>query len=205
MEYGVHLRPQLIKNTNNMKKLFLFALPLLMISCKGVEQYRAGIEELSGNWDNTTKSVTDFAGMVSGDLSNYTKALAGVTLDEMTIKKLKPEQVTAFKASQQAVTEALGGYAPLQQNINDFVKTWSEKSAEVTALKDGLAAGKIEGDVTAKLAELGGLVTSAGENLTAWQGTYGTVKGGVDKAMGDLTALMASFAPAAPAAPVKKK
>lgn len=205
MEYDVHLRPQLIKNNNNMKKLFLFALPLLMISCKGVEQYRAGIEELSGNWDNTTKSVTDFAGMVSGDLSNYTKALAGVTLDEMTIKKLKPEQVTAFKASQQAVTEALGGYAPLQQNINDFVKTWSEKSAEVTALKDGLAAGKIEGDVTAKLAELNGLVATAGENLTAWQGTYGTVKGGVDKAMGDLTALMASFAPAAPAAPVKKK
>ena len=118
---------------------------------------------------------------------------------------MKPEQVTAFKASQQAVTEALGGYAPLQQNINDFVKTWSEKSAEVTALKDGLAAGKIEGDVTAKLAELNGLVATAGENLTAWQGTYGTVKGGVDKAMGDLTALMASFAPAAPAAPVKKK
>ncbi len=188
-----------------MKKLFLFALPLLMISCKGVEQYRAGIEELSGNWDNTTKSVTDFAGMVSGDLSNYTKALAGVTLDEMTIKKLKPEQVTAFKASQLAVTQALGGYAPLQQSINDFVKTWSEKSAEVTALKDGLAAGKIEGDVTAKLAELNGLVATAGENLTAWQAAYGTVKGGVDKSMGELTALTASFAPAAPVAPVKKK
>ena len=188
-----------------MKKLFLFALPLLMISCKGVEQYRAGIEELSGNWDNTTKSVTDFAGMVSGDLTNYTKALAGVSLDEMTAKKLKPEQVSAFQAAQKGVTDALGGYAPLQQSINDFVKTWSEKSADVTALKDGLAAGKIEGDVTAKLAELGGLVTTAGENLTAWQGTYGGLKGGVDKAMGDLTTLMASFAPAAPAAPVKKK
>jgi hypothetical protein len=34
---------------------------------------------------------------------------------------------------------------------SEFVATWSEKSAEVTALKDGLAAGKIEGDVTAKL------------------------------------------------------
>lgn len=181
-----------------MKKLILFALPLLMISCKGVEQYRAGIEELSGNWDTTTKAVTDFAGMVSSDLSNYTKALASVSLDEMTAKKLKPEQVTAFQAAQKGVTDALGAYAPLQQNINDFVKTWSEKSAEVTALKDGLAAGKIEGDVPAKLAELNGLVASANENLTAWQATYATVKGGVDKAMGDLTALMATFAPAAP-------
>ena len=185
-----------------MKKLLLFALPLLMISCKGVEQHRAGIEELSGNWDNTTKSVTDFAGMVSSDLSNYTKALAGVNLDEMTAKKLKPEQVAAFQAAQKGVTDALGGYAPLQQNINDYVKTWSEKSAEVTALKDGLAAGKIEGDVTAKLAELNGMVATAGENLTAWQATYATVKAGVDKSMTDLTALMSSFAPAAP---VKKK
>ena len=135
-----------------MKKLFLFALPLLLISCKGVEQYRAGIEELSGNWDNTTKAVTD----------------------------------------------ALGAYAPLQQSINDFATTWTEKSAAVTALKDGLAAGKIEGDVTAQLAELGGLVTTANDNLKAWQGTYGTVKGGVDTAMSALTQLMGTLAPAAP-------
>lgn len=182
-----------------MKKLFLFALPLLLISCKGVEQYRAGIEELSGNWDNTTKAVTDFSGMVSSDLTNYTKALAGVQLDEMTAKKLKPEQTTAWNAAQKAVTDALGAYAPLQQNIGDFVKTWSEKSADLTALKDGLKAGKIDGDVTSKLAELGGLVTSANDNLTAWTGSYGTVKGGVDTAMAALTKLMGTLAPAAPA------
>jgi len=183
-----------------MKKLILFALPLLMISCKGVEQYRAGIEELSGNWDTTTKAVTDFSGMVSGDLSNYTKALAGVQLDEMTAKKLKPEQTAAWDAANKAVTDALGGYAPLQQNINDFVTTWTEKSAAVTALKDGPAAGKIEGDGTAQLAELGTMVTTANENLTAWTGSYATVKGGVDTAMSALTQLMGTLAPAAPAA-----
>lgn len=176
-----------------MKKLFLFALPLLLISCKGVEQYRAGIEELSGNWDTTTKAVTDFSATVSNDLTSYTTALAGVKLDDMVAKKLKPEQTASFEAAQKAVTDALGAYAPLQQNINDFVKTWSEKSAEVTALKDGLAAGKIDGDVTAKLAELGGLVTTANDNLKAWQGSYATVKGGVDTAMAALTQLMGSF------------
>lgn len=182
-----------------MKKLILFALPLLMISCKGVEAHRAGIEALSTSWDTTTKAVTDFSGMVSSDLTNYTKALAGVQLDEMTAKKLKPEQVTAFQAAQKAVTDALGGYAPLQQNINDFVATWTEKSAAVTALKEGLAAGKIEGDVTAQLADLNATVASANENLTAWQGSYGTVKGGVDTAMSALTQLMSTLA-AAPAA-----
>lgn len=193
------MRPQLTKNTNNMKKLFLFALPLLMISCKGVEQYRAGIEELSGNWDNTTKAITDFSGMVSSDLTNYTQALAGVKLDEAVAMKLKPEQTAAWDAAQKAVTDALGAYAPFQQTINDFVTTWTEKSAAVTALKDGLAAGKIEGDVTAQLAELGGMVTTANDNLKAWQGTYGTIKGGVDTAMSALTQLMGTLAPAAPA------
>ena len=57
---------------------------------------------------------------------------------------------------------------------------------------------KIEGDVTAQLAELGGMVTTANDNLKAWQGTYGTVKGGVDTAMSALTQLMGTLAPAAP-------
>lgn len=199
LENLIHLRPQLIKNTSNMKKLFLFALPLLMISCKGVEQYRAGIEELSGNWDTTTKAITDFSGSVSNDLTNYTKALSEVKLDEMVAKKLKPEQTAAWEAAQKAVTDALGAYAPLQQTINDFVTTWTEKSASVTALKDGLAAGKIEGDVTAQLTELGAMVTTGNDNLKAWQASYSTVKGGVDTAMSALTQLMGTLAPAAPA------
>ena len=142
-----------------MKKLFLFALPLLLISCKGVEQYRAGIEELSGNWDNATKALTDFSGTVTTDMTNYQAALTSMNLDESVTKKLKPEQTAAWDAAKKGVEDALGAYGPFQQKVNDFIKTWSEKSAEVTALKDGLAAGKIEGDVNANLADLGAMVT----------------------------------------------
>lgn len=179
-----------------MKKLFLFVLPLLMVSCKGVEQYRTGIEELSGNWDNATKAVTDFAASVSTDLTNYQTAFAGVQLDEMVAKKLKPEQTTAFDAAKQAVADALAAYAPFQQTINDFATTWTEKAASVTALKDGLAAGKLEGDVNAQLTELGTMVTTANDNVKAWTESYGAIKGGVDTAMGTLTELMASFSAA---------
>jgi hypothetical protein len=176
-----------------MKKLFLFVLPLLMVSCKGVEQYRAGIEELSGNWDNATKAVTDFSGMVSNDLTNYTTALANVKLDDAVAKKLKPEQMTAFESAQKAVTDALAAYPAFQTTINDFATMWTEKSAAVTALKDGLAAGKLEGDVTGQLAELGTMVTTANDNLKAWTESYGAIKGGVDTAMGSLTELMGTF------------
>ena len=194
--YPAHIFAPTYKITFIMKKLFLFVLPLLIVSCKGVEQYRAGIEELSGNWDNATKAVTDFAGTVSNDLTNYQTALAGVQIDEMTAKKLKPEQTAAFDAAKKAVEDALAGYAPFQQTINDFATMWTEKAATVTALKDGLAAGKLEGDVTGQLAELGTMVTTANDNLKAWTESYGAVKGGVDTAMGSLTELMGTFSAA---------
>ncbi|HXR81820.1 MAG TPA: hypothetical protein VN763_12910, partial [Saprospiraceae bacterium] len=102
-----------------MKKLFLFALPLvLLVACKGVEQYRAGIEELSGNWDTTTKAITDFAGMVSSDMTNYSQAVNSMpAIDEATAKKMKPEQTAAIEAAKKGVNDALAAYAPLQQTI----------------------------------------------------------------------------------------
>lgn len=175
-----------------MKKLLFLALPLLLFSCKGVEQYKAGIDELAGNWDSTTTAVTDFSGMVSEDLTKYTQALA--KFDDLADVNLNAEQTDAMEGAKMAVINALGGYPPLQKNINEFVSTWTDKAAELTALKDGLAAGKIEGDVPAKISELSGLVDTANENLTSWKGTYDTLKGDVDESMAALTQLMASFA-----------
>ena len=193
-----------------MKKLFFFLLPLLVLSCKGVEQYRAGIEELSGTWDSTTKAVSDFSGMVGADMTNYTKVMASMQVDDATAKKLKPDQVKAWEAAQKGVTDALGAYGPLQKTIGDFVKTWTEKTADVNALKDGLAAGKIEGDVNAKLTELKAMVTTANENLTAWKASYTTVKNGVAAALTSLQQTYTSLTtPAAAttksAVPMKKK
>jgi hypothetical protein len=185
-----------------MKKLFFFLLPLLVLSCKGVEQYRAGIEEVSGSWDTTTKAASDFSGMVASDMTNYTKALASMNPDEATMKKLKPEQVTAWTAAQKGATDALTAYAPLQKTIGDFMKTWTEKSADVNALKEGLAKGKLDGDVAAKITELKAMIATAGENMTAWKASYATIKNGVAAALTNLQQMMASYAtPAAPAKP----
>ena len=184
-----------------MKNLFLFLLPLLILSCKSnVETHRASIEELSGNWDNTTKEITDFQTMVSTDLTSYTQKLAAMQPDEATMATMTPEKVTAWETAQKGVTDALGAYAPLQQTVNDFVTEWTAKSAEVTALKDGLASGKLEGDVDAKVAELNAMVATANENLTAWKASYSTVKGQVDAAY---TALQNMAAPVN-ASPMRK-
>ena len=164
-----------------MKKLFFFLLPLLIFACKGVEQHRASIEELSGNWDNTTKAITDFKAAVSADMTGYTQKLASMQPDPAVV--MTPEQTTAWEASQKTVTDALGAYGPLMQTINDFEATWTAKSAEVTALKDGLTAGKIEGDVNAKITELNAMIATANENLNSWKANYASIKGSVEAAM----------------------
>jgi hypothetical protein len=179
-----------------MKKLFFFALPLvLLVACKNNEQYRTSIEELSGNWDTTTKAVTDFSGTVSNDMTNYTQSVAGMTMDESAAKKMTPEQMTAIENAKKGVTDALGAYVPFQQTINDFVKTWAEKSAELTSLKDELAGGKLQGDPTARITDLNNMVTTANENLKAWQATYSTIKGGVEGAMTTLKQVMSGSNP----------
>jgi hypothetical protein len=190
-------------NTKHMKKLFFLLLPLLIFACKGAEQYRAGIEEVSGNWDTTTKAISDFSAMVSTDMTNYTKALGTMHVDEEAAKKMKPEQMTAQDAAQKTAMDALSAYTPLQKAINDFLQTWTEKTADVNSLKDGLAKGKIEGDVNAKLTELRNMITTANENLTAWKSSYATVKNGVATALGNLQQTMSSTA--TPAEPMKKK
>lgn len=169
-----------------MKKLFFLLLPLLVFACKGVEQYQAPINELSTNWDSTTRGITDFQAEVSNDLTAYTQNLAAMQPDDATKAKMKPADITAWEAAQKSVTDALGAYAPFQKTINDFVKVWAEKSSEVTALKDGLAAGKLEGDVNAKITELNAMVATGNENLTSWKAAYASLKGSVDAAYGSV-------------------
>lgn len=173
-------------NKKLMKQLILFILPVLMIACKGVEQHRANIEELSADWETTTKEITDFQAQVSNDFTQYNQALAAIHPDDATRAAMTPDQVTAWEASQKPATDALNAYPPFQKKISDFMTTWTEKSEEVTALKDGLASGKIEGDVDARIADLRAMITTANENLTSWKAEYATIKGNVDSAFSGL-------------------
>ena len=180
-----------------MKKLLLFALPLFLFSCKsGVESHSAAIEELSTNWDATTASITGFSESLTKDVTAYTEAAAGLTLDETTTAMLKGDAATkwaeATAAYKAATTDA---YAPVQAELNDFVTLWTEKAAGVTALKDGLAAGKIEGDVAAQIAELSALVTQGNEKVTTWTAKQTEIKTAADAALANLKAAYEAVAP----------
>ncbi len=173
-----------------MKNLLLLALPLFLFSCKpGVEAHKVAIEELGTNWDAATAAVTGFSESLTKDVTGYTEAATSMILTEEAAKALKPDVAAKYAEATAAYKAAtVEAYAPVQTELNDFVTMWTEKAAAVTALKDGLAAGKIEGDVAAQIAELSGLVTQGTEKVTAWTAKQAELKTAADSAQGMLKA-----------------
>ena len=171
-----------------MKKFLLFALPLFLFSCKsGVDAHKASIEELGTNWDAATAAVTGFSESLTKDVTYFTESASAMTLDEAATAALKGDAATNWAAATAAYKAAtVDAYAPVQTELNDFVTMWSEKAAAVTALKDGLAAGKIEGDVAAQVTELSTLVTQGNEKVTAWTAKQAELKTAGDAALAAL-------------------
>ncbi|MBL0100387.1 MAG: hypothetical protein IPP49_10390 [Saprospiraceae bacterium] len=186
-----------LKLIKRMKKLLLFALPLFLFSCKsGVDAHKTAIEELGKNWDAATASVTGFSESLTKDVTGYTEAAGTMMLDEAATAALKGDAAKKWSEATAAYKAATAdAYAPVQTELNDFVTMWTEKAAGVTALKDGLAAGKIEGDVAGQIAELSGLATQATEKVTAWTAKQAELKTAADSALGMLKSAYEMVAP----------
>jgi hypothetical protein len=159
-----------------MKKLYFLLLPILMYSCSGVEQYRAGIENLVTDWDSTTTRVVDLTSALAGDMAMFSQMGSKMNLTEDVLSKLKPEQVIEWQAVRSAFGQAMNGFASIRTEMGEFSKAWGEKANEVKALKDGLGSGKLEGDITRQISGLTTLVTQAKESLSQWQTAYASAK-----------------------------
>lgn len=161
-----------------MKFLVALALPLLFLTaCNSVEKHRAAIDTLSTQWDEATAQVTEFAGSLQAEQSNFTQSLSSLQVNEEMMAKVKDaakkEELTNAFASLQSAGAPL---ASLTAEVSNFVAGWTEKAAEINALKEGLANGKLEGDVPAKIAELTAQVTDATTKLGAWKEQFEAAK-----------------------------
>ena len=183
-----------------MKKLIFLFLPVLVFACKGVEQYRASIEGLATAWDSTTADITEYSSTLGADLSSFSQAATAMTLGEDVMKNLKPEEAEQWKGAQSAFMQAMQAYVPLRTQVGDFLKSWGEKAAEVQALKDGLANGKLEGDIPGQVASLTETMTNARGTLAEWQTAYKSAHDGVQSASDTLKALYDNFTAAATSA-----
>ena len=181
-----------------MKKVFAFAaIALVFAACNSVAKFKPQIEELAKTWDATTSQVTEFATSVKTEQSNWANAATAMTVAPEAMAKWDDTAKAKYAEIQAAAQTSTTGIAGISSELDGFVSSWTEKSNSMKSLTDGLAAGKIEGDVTAKIADLTAAATDATSKLGTWKTKFDEVKGAAAKAQ----QMFAEFTAASAAAP----
>jgi hypothetical protein len=180
-----------------MKKFLLFALPLFIFSCKsGVEVHKEAITKLGTDWDAATTSLTDFSGNLTKDVMAFSTEGAAMTMDAGMLAALKGPAADKYKMALDAYKKAtIDSYTPVQNELSAFTTMWTEKDGAVKALKEGLAAGKIEGDIPGQLSSLTSLVSQGSTKIAAWTTKAAEVKTAADAALATLKTAYEAVAP----------
>ena len=187
-----------------MKKVLTFvAIALVFGACNSVAKFKPQIEELAKTWDATTSQVGEFATSVKTEQSNWANATTAMTVAPEAMAKWDAAGKAKYAEIQAAAQGSSAGISGIVTELDGFVSSWTEKSASMKALTDGLAAGKIEGDVNAQLADLTAAATDATSKLGAWKTKFEEVKAGASKAQQMFADFMAASS-AAPATAGKK-
>ncbi|MCF8244673.1 MAG: hypothetical protein K9J37_09380 [Saprospiraceae bacterium] len=186
-----------------MKKFLIFAaITLVFGACNSVAKFQPQIEELAKTWDSTTSQVTEFATSVKTEQSNWANAATSMNVAPEAMEKWDDAAKAKYAEIQTAANGSSTGIAGIASELDGFVTAWSEKSNTMKALTEGLAAGKIEGDVAAQIADLTATATDANSKLGDWKTKFDSVKAEASKAQQMFADFMA--ASAAPATAGKK-
>ena len=127
--------------------------------------------------------------MVKNEQSGIMNLTNNLQVDP-SISEKWDEATTSKFSNIQSMTEAnSSGLATIASELDSFVSSWSEKSKDLKALKDGLAAGKLEGDIQGKIASLTAATTDATAKLDTWKEQLGKIKA----AIADATNMLSEF------------
>jgi hypothetical protein len=177
-----------------MKKFILFLFAISFLACDNIGQYKDAITTLAGDWDKTTASVTGFADMLKGEQVNFLQMFATMkNIPAETKEKLGEAGTASLNELQISMLKHDNTFNSLISEVNEFIGQWTEKGAEVTALKEGLENGKIEGDVMSKISSLTEMITNGQNKLEGWTGSLNTVKEAAAANFGSFQELIASL------------
>jgi uncharacterized phage infection (PIP) family protein YhgE len=153
-----------------MKKLFAILTPVLfLMACNNVDQFRAPIEALTADWEKATTEVTELGGMIGAAQTSLASLKDSMAIDPAKAAKMKPEAKATMDSLTTAFSAQLDGINGLASEVTTFATSWQEMSTKLTTLKDGLAAGKLEGDVMAQINELKTAATDAATKVGDWK------------------------------------
>jgi hypothetical protein len=153
-----------------MKKAIAILVPVLfMLSCKNVEQYRAPIEALSADWEKSTTAVTEVGSMIGAVQSSLASLKDSFMIDPMKEAKMKPEMLDSLNSLKLAYATQVDGLMGLSSEVTSFASNWQTMSGKLAALKEGLATGKLEGDVISQVNELKNAAIDASAKAETWK------------------------------------
>jgi len=160
-----------------MKKILVFsAFALFLAACSNVATFKPMIEELASKWDGTTAAVTEFATNVKSEQSGWMNSINEMQIAPEAMTKWDEASKTKYNDIQASTENATTNLASISTELDAFIATWQEKGNEVQALKDGLSAGKLEGDVQAKIADLTNVANEATNKIAEWTTKFTEVK-----------------------------
>lgn len=179
-----------------MKNILAIFLITTFFACKNSDEtYRANIEGLATNWDAVNSSIGEFGSLVQTSASDQAARVASMVIDEKIFSKLKPEVQTQFAEAKATAAKSGAGYATILSELTSFQEGWTTKSADLQALKDGLKAGKLEGDIIVEgmIADLTSAASDASSKLETWKGALSTTQSTCNSANDALSTLIASL------------
>lgn len=166
-----------------MQKLFLFVvLAFSLASCSNVGKHKDAIMSLSGEWDSATQLVTDLSGKVSNAQNSWNTMKAGMQITEELKSKLGEDalgQLTTLIAGNSSISS---GFSGISQEVLGFISNWEDKGKLLTGLKDGLTAGKLEGDVEGTISTLTSLIGEGKEKVGSWEEKLGGTQSAAEAA-----------------------
>ncbi|MCO6480989.1 MAG: hypothetical protein J5I94_30375 [Phaeodactylibacter sp.] len=174
-----------------MRKLItLIILALAFSSCSNVGKFKESIESLSSEWETTTAKVS-----ATVDQITQAQEQAKSVLDAMAVPEgasLTEEQTNQVASLKQTVQDQMGNLGQLAQKAFEFVEQWQNEGEKLDALKSGLAEGKLPGDVQATIDSLKGLVGTAGEKVSEWEGQVNSANEAVQSAADSYNEIIAT-------------
>ncbi len=135
-----------------MKNLFVLVLAAVtLVSCNNVEQHRTAIEEVSTMWSDFNPKM-DALSQKCATLNSSLKAMGSMVVE--VTEDMDEGAVEAAQSINKEYKESAMKVTSMTEEVNTFVTGMMVNDTKVQSLVDGLAAGKIDGDVDAMIAEV---------------------------------------------------
>ncbi|HMQ50069.1 MAG TPA: hypothetical protein PKA00_21765 [Saprospiraceae bacterium] len=176
-----------------MRKLIFLFLLTGVFSCNNVAKYKDAINGLATDWDATTATVSGLIEKITAVQTQAKDLMTSMNPSEEAAAAMNEQQTATLNDLKQGLQANLGTLGEMSKTAFEFVSKWQSEGEKLTALKDGLAAGKLPKDVQATIDSLKATAEEGKSKVGEWEGGLENTQDMVQKAAAAYQQLMASI------------